>query len=94
MCPTYVFKDNETGELVEKIMSYTKLEQFKQDNPNLVQYFSADTIPVLSDGTRMNTPGTGRPDSTFEKYVINRIKETVPGNTVKAGHKTQQPREW
>jgi hypothetical protein len=42
----------------------------------------------------MSTPGIGKPDSTFEKYVINRIKETVPGNTVKAGHKTKMPREF
>jgi hypothetical protein len=42
----------------------------------------------------MDTPGTGKADSTFEKYVINRIKETVPGNTVKSGHKTKMQREW
>jgi hypothetical protein len=41
----------------------------------------------------MDTPGTGKADSGFEKYVINRMKETIPGNTM-SGHKTKMPREW
>ena len=37
-----------------------------------------------------------RPDfkTTFEKYVIQRMKDTIPGNTIKGGHKTRTPREW
>jgi hypothetical protein len=42
----------------------------------------------------MDTPGVGKADSTFEKYVINRIKETVPGNTLGRTHKTKMQREW
>jgi len=51
-------------------------------------------LPGFGDGMRMSTPGTGTADSTFEKYVINRMKETIPGNTIKGGHKTKMQREW
>ena len=33
-------------------------------------------------------------DSAFEKGVIQRIKDTVPGNTLHKSHKTKLPREW
>jgi hypothetical protein len=35
-----------------------------------------------------------KPDSTFEKYVIGRMKESVPGNSIGLSHKTKMPREW
>jgi len=82
-----------TGQIEEHRMSYTVLDQFKADNPHLEQYHSAVNLPVMSDGSRLSTPGTGKPDSTFEKYVIGRMKESIPGNKL-AGHKTKSPREW
>jgi hypothetical protein len=91
--PNYDMRNKETGEIAEYTMSYTKLKQFLLDNPNLEQYHSAGNLPVMSDGSRMSVPGIGKPDSTFEKYVINRMKETIPGNTM-GGHKTKTPREW
>jgi len=42
----------------------------------------------------MSVPGIGQPDARFEREIIGRIKEKVPHNTVKAGHKTKMPREW
>ena len=92
--PSYDFINQQTGEIEEHRMSYTVLDEFIKNNPNLSRYHSAENLPVFGDGMRMSTPGIGKPDSTFEKYVINRIKETVPGNTVKAGHKTKMPREF
>ena len=92
--PVYEFLNKNTGDVEEHTMSHTVLDQFKEDNPHLERYFSVEGLAGLGDGMRMNTPGSGQADSTFEKYVINRIKETVPGNTVKAGHKTKMPREW
>jgi hypothetical protein len=91
--PTYVFKDINTGELSEHVMSYTKLDDFKAQNPNLIRHMTSDNLPILSDGMRMSVPGIGKPDSTFEKYVIGRMKESIPGNTM-GGHKTRGPREW
>ena len=92
--PTYVFKNKETDELEEYSFGYKHLDTFKKQNPHLERYFDAADLPVMSDGMRMSTPGTGQPDSTFEKYVINRIAESVPGNTIKQRHKTKLPREW
>ena len=75
-------------------MSYTVYDQFKVDNPHLERYISAANLPVFGDGMRMSTPGIGQPDARFEREIIGRIKEKVPHNTVKTGHKTKMPREW
>jgi len=91
--PTYVFKDINTGELSEHIMSYTKLDEFKTQNPNLIRHMTADNLPILSDGARMSVPGIGQPHAAFETGVIQRMQETIPGNTM-SGHKTKRPREF
>jgi hypothetical protein len=91
--PTYTFVNKETNEREEHRMSYTVLDQFKVDNPHLEQHIFVEDFPVYSDGNRLSVPGLGKPDSAFEKYVINRMKETIPGNTM-GGHKTKTPREW
>jgi hypothetical protein len=75
-------------------MSYTVLDEFKRNNPHLERHFLAENLPVFSDGARMSVPGTGQPDAAFEKGVIQRIKDTVPGNTLVKSHKTKLPREW
>jgi hypothetical protein len=41
----------------------------------------------------MSVPGAGQPHAAFERGVIQRMKETIPGNTM-GGHKTKAPREW
>ena len=92
--PMYDFINKNTNEVEVHSMFYKDLDKFKEDNPHLERYFSAETLPGFGDGMRMSTPGTGKADSTFEKYVINRMKETIPGNTIKAGHKTKMQREW
>lgn len=91
--PTYDFLNKNTGEREEHRMSYTVLEQFKLDNPHLELHIFSENLPVMSDGTRLSVPGMGKPDSTFEKYVIGRMKESIPHNTM-GGHKTKTPREW
>jgi hypothetical protein len=92
--PTYTFINTETNEIEEHRMSYTVLDQFKLDNPNLEQHIFAENLPVFGDGMRMSVPGMGQPDARFEREIIGRIKEKVPNNTLKAGHKTKMPREW
>ena len=92
--PTYQFKDKESGEITEHKMSYTILGDFKKNNPNLEQYISAENLPVFSDAGRMSVPGTVTADKAFEQGVIQRIKDTVPGNTLHKSHKTKMPREW
>jgi len=91
--PTYEFKNKETGEISERVFSYLKLDSFLEENPNLERYHTFENLPVLSDASRMSVPRTKKADSGFEKYVINRIKEKVPGNTL-SDHKTHGNREW
>jgi len=91
--PNYVFLNKETNELEEHLMSYKVLDEFKEQNPHLERHFSAENLPILGDGVRMNVPGMGQPHMAFERGVIQRMQETIPGNTMK-GHKTKLPREW
>ena len=92
--PTYQFLNTETNEVEEHRMSYTVLDEFKQNNPTLQRYFTADNLPGFGDGLRMSTPGTGQPVKAFEQGVIQRMKDTIPGNNLHKSHKTKMPREW
>jgi hypothetical protein len=91
--PTYDFLNNTTNEIEEHRMSYTVLDEFITNNPHLQRYHSAENLPVFGDGTRMSVPGIGQPHAAFERGVIQRMKETIPENTM-SGHKTKLPREW
>lgn len=91
--PNYDFLNKNTNEVEEHSMKIAELDSFVENNPHLERYHSAKNLPRFGDGLRMDTPGIGKPDSTFEKYVIGRMKETIPGNTM-SGHKTKLPREW
>ena len=42
--PTYVFLNNETGEIEEHFMSYTVLDEFKENNPHLKQQVTGANI--------------------------------------------------
>jgi hypothetical protein len=89
----YTFLNKNTNEIEEHTMRLAEYDKFKADNPHLERYFAADSIPGLGDATRMSIPGAGQPHAAFERGVIQRMKETIPGNTM-AGHKTKAPREW
>jgi hypothetical protein len=92
--PTYQFLNKETNQIEEHTMSWKLFDTFKEENPHLERWHSAEHLPVLGDGMRMSVPGIGQPDARFEREIIGRIKEKVPQNTVAAGHKTKMPREW
>lgn len=92
--PSYDFLNKQTSEIETHTMSWVKLDDFKKDNPHLEQYHSVESLPIFGDGMRMSVPGVGQPDARFEREIIGRIKEKVPQNTVKDGHKTKMPREW
>lgn len=92
--PTYTFKNKETNEIEEHMMSVKLLDEFKQLNPHLETYHSVENLPVFGDGMRMSVPNLGQPDARFEREVIGRIREKVPGNTLSKTHKTKMPREW
>jgi hypothetical protein len=87
--PVYQFRNIDTNEIEEHMMSYTKLDEFKDQNPHLERHFAPEHLPVLGDSMRMSLPKYSQGDSAFEHNVIQRIKETVPGNTLHKTHKTQ-----
>lgn len=92
--PTYTFKNLNTGEVEEHTLKLSEYDKFKEDNKHLERYFAPEDLPVFSDAARMSVPGTKSYDSAFEKGVIQRIKDTVPGNTLAKSHKTKMGREW
>ena len=92
--PVYQFLNKNSNEIEEHKMSYTVLDQFKEDNPHLERYFTTESLPGFGDSMRMSLPGHGQGVAAFEHGVIDRIKKTVPGNRLGQTHKTKAPREW
>jgi hypothetical protein len=91
--PSYDFLNKDTNEVEEHRMRIAELDSFAQKNPHLERYHTAHNLPIMSDGARMSVPGIGQSHMAFERGVIQRMKETIPGNTM-SGHKTKLPREW
>jgi hypothetical protein len=92
--PTYKFRNLNTGEVTEHVMRIAELDEFKENNPELERYFDVEGLAGLGDASRMSIPGAAQPHAAFERGVIQRIKDTVPGNTLSKSHKTKMPREW
>ena len=76
--PTYEFLNKETGQFEDHFMSYTKLDEFKKNNPHLLQQISAPNI-VAGHGDRVKT------DDGF-KEVLSKIGDAHPGSEVHAKH--------
>lgn len=72
MCPVYSFEDQETNEEFELQMSYEELKQFLVDNPKVNQTFRMNIVDPMGIGVT-------RPPADFQKYVLGRIKDKVPG---------------
>ena len=71
--PSYDFENKETGEIEEHMMSYTKLDQFKKDNPHLKQVIlSAPGIDYDGGKSVLDRAGAGW------KGVQDRIKSGLP----------------
>jgi predicted nucleic acid-binding Zn ribbon protein len=67
--PTYTFKDNDTQEVFDVIMSMSDLDDYKKENPNHERYF--DEVPALISGTGQKV------DGGF-KEVLSKISEAHP----------------
>ena len=89
----YPFFNKNTGEVEEHTMRLAEYDDFKANNPHLERYFAIDGLVGLGDGQRMSVPGLSQPHAAFETGVIQRMRESIPGNTM-SGHKTKRPREW
>lgn len=83
--PLYDFLNNETGEIEEHNMSYTKLDQFKEDNPHLSQRILGAPMTVSGHGDRVKV------DGGF-KEVLNKISSANPGSPMDR-HRQRGPKE-
>ncbi len=54
--PKYDFLNKETSEVEEHQMSYKALDDFLQQNPQLVRHFSAENMPNFGDRNRTSSP--------------------------------------
>lgn len=72
--PTYNFRNKDTGEVIERIMSITAREEFLQANPNMETYHAEP--PAMGDSVRL---GVRRPDQGF-KEVLQKIHEKTAGS--------------
>ena len=70
--PTYEFLNKETGDFEEHFMSYKDLDEFKENNPHLLQQISAPQI-IGGHGDRVKT------DAGF-KEVLSKIGDAHPGS--------------
>tara|TARA_Y100000004_G_scaffold142303_1_gene161850 strand:+ start:332 stop:643 length:312 start_codon:yes stop_codon:yes gene_type:complete len=77
--PAYDFLNTETNEIEEHIMSYTKLDEFKEKNPHLKQQILSSPTTVGGVGDRVKT------DDGF-KEVLSKIGDAHPGSEVHARH--------
>jgi hypothetical protein len=77
--PIYNFRNKETGEEFEKLMSISAREQYLLDNPHIEKMLSG--APVMMDPVRA---GVKKVDSGF-KEVLHKIHERTPGSRL---HKT------
>ena len=70
--PTYEFKNTETDEVFEKIMSYESKVDYLEKNPHIQSYYS--TLNIDHDGGKsvLSRAGDGW------KEVQNRIKSGMP----------------
>jgi hypothetical protein len=73
--PNYTFKDIETGEIIEEFMKISELDEFKANNPNLVQQLFG--APSITGGVSLKDK---RPDGF--KEVMSRIAEANPTSQV------------
>lgn len=73
--PTYKFLDTQTGDVFEKFMKISELDDFKKTHPH---YESVMTAPNIVGGVGASGPKT---DDGF-KEVMSKIAEKHPGSSL------------
>ena len=69
--PTYSFQNKDTGEVFEKLMSMSELDEFLKENSNIKQLVSS---PLISSGR-----GMGKPDDGFRDLLKDMKKKHSKG---------------
>ncbi len=67
MCPTYLFRNDETGEEYEEFMSISALEVYLEENKHITQLVNG--APMIHSGR-----GMGKPDNSF-RDLLKHIKK-------------------
>lgn len=76
--PLYQFKHNETGEIIDKILRISQLDEWKKDNPEYTQYHGGAPALVSGSKSALSMAGSGWKDH------LNKIKDNSGrGNTIK-----------
>jgi hypothetical protein len=69
--PTYTFKNVDTQEEYDLVMSYDDLDGYLSENKNVNQVFKMTLVDPVGIGVT-------RPPSDFQKYVLGKVKQ-MPG---------------
>lgn len=72
--PTYKFEDTETGEIFEKFLKISELDDYKNNNKQLNQLVNG--APLIHSGR-----GLFKPDEGF-RDVLRQIKKNNKGSTI------------
>ena len=70
--PTYEFKNKDTGEVFEKIMSYDSKVEYLKDNPNIQSHYTTLNIDYDGGKSVLSKAGSGW------KEVQDIIKSGMP----------------
>ncbi len=80
MMPTYLFRNTNTGEIHERLMSMTAREDYLKENPHMVTIIQA---PMLVSG--VSTSKQNKVPDGF-KEVLSRVAEAHPTSSVAEKH--------
>jgi hypothetical protein len=86
--PIYSLKNKNTGEIFEKNMKISEYTEYLKKNSDIERYF--ESVPLYGDPVRM---GIKTPPADFQKNIIGRMKESIPGNTL-SDRKFKIPKEY
>ena len=78
--PTYLFRNTNTGEIHERLMSMTAREDYLKENPHMVTIIQA---PMLVSG--VSTSKQNKVPDGF-KEVLSRVAEAHPTSSVAEKH--------
>ena len=85
--PNYTFKNKTTGEEVTVTMTMAEHDTYLDDKPDWEQVIrSANFVDPVSIGVT-------KPPSDFQKYVLGRIKSSVPEASAVASKRWDIPKE-
>lgn len=77
--PIYTYRDVNTNEIFDVMMSMSDLQEYSKQNPSHERYF--DSVPAIVSGVSTST----RTDDGF-KEVLSRIAEAHPESTLADQH--------